>query len=105
MSEAGARYATAAHLDPENPTVYRFRPDAAGVVAYMRRISDVPLETVTVTPGPGDRIPGDADHRDRDAPDVSFGPLAGVANGLPRLVGADPPFPGGRRRDRPRPQP
>jgi Flp pilus assembly protein TadG len=94
VSEAGARYATAAHLDPENPTVYRFRPDAAGVVAYMRRISDVSLESVSVSPDPASSFPGTqvtvtVTHR------VSFGPLASVANGLAGLVGAEPPFPGG----------
>ena len=93
-SEAGARYATAAHLDPENPAVYRFRPDAAGVEAYVRRVSDVPLESVTVAPDPASSLPGTQvtvtlTHR------VSFGPLAGVANGLAGLVGADDPFPGG----------
>jgi Flp pilus assembly protein TadG len=94
VSEAGARYATAAHLDPENPTVYRFRPDAAGVVAYVRRISDVSLETVTVTPDPASAFPGTqitvtVTHR------VSYGPLATVANALAGLVGSEPPFPGG----------
>jgi Flp pilus assembly protein TadG len=93
-SEAGARYATAAHLDPENPGVYRFRPTAAAVEAYLRRISDVPLDSVTVSPDPATAMPGTqitvtVTHR------VSFGPLARVANGLARLVGADPPFPEG----------
>ena len=94
VSEAGARYATAAHLDPENPTVYRFRPDAAGVVAYVRRISDVPLETVTVTPDPATAFPGTqitvtVTHR------VSFGPVGRAANLLASLVGSDRPFPDG----------
>lgn len=93
-SEAGARYATAAHLDPENPGVYRFRTDAAGVEAYVRRISDVPLASVTVSPDPSAALPGTQvtltlTHQ------VSFGPLATVANALAGLVGADDPFPGG----------
>lgn len=93
-SEAGARYATAAHLDPENPAVYRFRPDAAAVESYLRRISDVPLESVSITPDPASSLPGTQvtvtiTHR------VPMGPLARVANFFAGLVGGDPLFPDG----------
>jgi Flp pilus assembly protein TadG len=93
-SEAGARYATAAHLDPENPTVYRFRPDAAGVAAYLRRISEVSLDSVSVTPDPSNALPG-TEVTITLTHHVSFGPLARVANALAGLVHADPPFPDG----------
>lgn len=93
-SEAGARYATAAHLDPENPGVYRFRPDADAVETYLRRISDVPLESVSVSPDPATALPGTqvtvtVTHR------VPMGPLARVANFFAGLVGDDPLFPDG----------
>jgi Flp pilus assembly protein TadG len=94
VSQAGARYATAAHLDPETPGVYRFRPDTAAVEAYVRRISDLPLDSVTVAPDPASSFPGDqitvtVTYR------ASLGPLATVANALAGLVRARPPFPEG----------
>jgi Flp pilus assembly protein TadG len=94
VTEAGARYATAAHLDPENPGVYRFRPDAEAVETYMRRISDVTLDSVTVSPDPATAFPGTqitvtVTHH------VSFGPVGRAANLLAGLVHADHPFPEG----------
>ncbi len=94
VSEAGARYATAAHQDPENPGVYRFRPDAAAVVAYIRRISDAPLDSVTVSPDPANAFPG-TQITVTVTKNVSFGPLGRVANWIAGMVSADEPFPEG----------
>ena len=94
VSGAGARYATAAHMDPENPTVYQFRPTATAVQNYVRGISNVSLDSVTVTPDPASSFPGTqvtvtVTHH------VSLGPFAAVANALASVVRASPPFPGG----------
>jgi len=94
VSEAGARYATAAHQDPENPDVYRFRPDAAAVVAYIHRISDVPLDSVTVSPDPANAFPG-TQITVTVTRNVSFGPLGRAANWIAGMVNADEPFPEG----------
>jgi hypothetical protein len=94
VSEAGARYATAAHQDPENPGVYQFRPDATAVVAYIRRISDAPLDSVTVSPDPANAFPG-TQITVTVTRNVSFGPLGRAANWIAGMVNADEPFPEG----------
>jgi Flp pilus assembly protein TadG len=61
ISESGARYATRAGLDPENPGVYTFRRSSSQVVAYVTQLASndgLTVETVTVTPNPATALPG-----------------------------------------------
>ena len=94
LSSSAARYATRHGLDPDRPGVYRFRPTAAEVEAYVRRIATVPVDSVTVSPDPSTALPNTlitvtiTTHSDA-------GPLGAVANGLAGVLGQSAPFPEG----------
>ncbi len=61
ISQSGARYATRAGLDPEDPFVYSFRRSPSQVVAYVKQLATkegLTVESVTVSPSPAKSPPG-----------------------------------------------
>jgi Flp pilus assembly protein TadG len=61
LSESGVRYATRAQLNPETSGVYRFRPTAAEVVAYVEDSAGeqgLEVTSISVSPDPSASFPG-----------------------------------------------
>jgi Flp pilus assembly protein TadG len=57
VTEAAARYATRAALDPTTPDAYTFRPTGAQVAAYVDDVASFPIDDVTVSPDPATVAP------------------------------------------------
>lgn len=60
LSQTGARYATRAQLNPDAPGVYRFRPTAEEVVAYLEDVAGdqgLDLQGISVSPDPSTAFP------------------------------------------------
>ena len=61
ISSTGARYATRAGLDPEDPGVYAFRRSVPQVRAYVSQLASregLEVEAITVSPAPNQSFPG-----------------------------------------------
>ena len=91
ITESAARYATRSAADPGSSGPYSTRRTTAEVVAYVERLSDLPVLETLVSPEPALTFSGD-DVTVTVTVQHDAGPLADAANALVGLIGQDPVF-------------
>ena len=94
VTEAAARFATAAPDEFRGPRPAGTQPTPEAVSAFVGEISELPVLDVQVSPNPLHVGPGQ-EVTVAVTLEHEVGPIAGIVNALNELIGNDPVFPGG----------